>query len=81
MATKPVWVDKFEDLEIVSFPFRIGNIANTIFFGLIFSYLLGVVRTVGPGAGAFRIFSSALQNFQRGTADQSMGNAGAETAG
>ena len=48
MATKPVLIDKFEDLEIVSFPFRVGNIASIIFFGLIFSYLLGIMRTMGP---------------------------------
>jgi len=52
MATKPVWIDKFEDLEIASFPFRAGNIATTIFFCLIFSYLLGILRVIGP-AGFF----------------------------
>ncbi len=55
MATKPVWIDKFEDLEIFSFPFRVGNIANTIFFCLIFSYLLGVIRVVGPAGFLYSI--------------------------
>ena len=55
MATKPIRIDKFEDLDVFSFPLRVENIANTIFFSLIFSYLLGVIRVVGPGGFVWTI--------------------------
>ena len=47
MTGKPVWIDRFEDLEIVSFPFRVVNLFAAIYFCLIFSYLLMVFRVVG----------------------------------
>lgn len=49
MLGKPVWIDKFEDLEIAAFPFRGGNLLIALFFCLIFSYLLFVLRVVGLG--------------------------------
>jgi len=49
MAGKPVWIDRFEDLQIASFPFRIANLFAAVFFCLIFSYILMVFRVVGLG--------------------------------
>lgn len=49
MAGKPVWIDKFEALEIASFPLRSANLFVAVFFCLIFSYLLMVPRIVGLG--------------------------------
>jgi len=42
-------IDKFEDLEVLNFPLRVGNIAFVIFFSLIFSFLLNVLHLMGSG--------------------------------
>ena len=55
MAGKPVWIDRFEDLEIASFPFRIENLFTAIFFCLIFSYILVVYRVVGLGGTVWTV--------------------------
>lgn len=55
MAGKPVWIDKFEDLEIASFPLRTGNLLIAIFFCLVFSYLLLVLRIAGLGGFVWMI--------------------------
>ena len=47
MAGKPVWIDRFEGLEVAAFPFRSENLFAAVFFCLIFSYLLTVFRVVG----------------------------------
>ncbi|MFP6808627.1 MAG: hypothetical protein VB957_15830 [Pseudomonadales bacterium] len=47
MISKPVWIDKFEELEVSAFPFRISNLLVSIFFSLIFSCMLAVYRFSG----------------------------------
>ncbi len=53
MLGKPVWIDRFEDLEIAAFPFRSSNLFIAVFFCLIFSYLLFVLRVVGLGGAVW----------------------------
>ncbi len=50
MAIKPVSIDRFETLEVALFSLRAANIAIVILFTLIFSYMLGAFRIVGPQA-------------------------------
>jgi hypothetical protein len=49
-VSNPVWIDKFEALEINLFSLRPGNIVVAIFFALIFSYMLSALRFVGLAA-------------------------------
>lgn len=53
MIRKAIWIDKFEEMEVYRFPFRMENIIPTLVFTAIFSYLLAIVTTLG-GAGFFQ---------------------------
>jgi len=47
MPSKAIWIDKFETLEVTFFSFRAANLISIVFFTLIFSYLLTVIRNLG----------------------------------
>ena len=47
MLRQGVWIDKFEEMEVYTFPFRLGNLLSILFFTLIFSYLLAIARSIG----------------------------------
>ncbi|HIG42471.1 MAG: hypothetical protein ABGY96_18635 [bacterium] len=47
MPSKPIWIDKFDELSIYSFPFRISNILILFLFTLTFSYVLGATLFLG----------------------------------
>lgn len=55
MSNKKIWIDKFEPLEIASFPFRVNNLVILAFFSLVFTYELAIVRIVGPAGFVFTI--------------------------
>ena len=48
--SNPVWIDKFEALEVNFFSLRSSNIVVAVFFALIFSYMLSALRFVGLAA-------------------------------
>jgi hypothetical protein len=48
--SNPVWIDKFEALEVNFFSLRSSNIVIAVFFALIFSYMLSAIRFVGLAA-------------------------------
>ncbi|MFT7689097.1 MAG: hypothetical protein ACI9FB_004463, partial [Candidatus Azotimanducaceae bacterium] len=58
MLRQPLWIDKFEKMEVYSFPFRLGNLLSILFFTLIFSYLIGAARTFGAASMLYSIMLS-----------------------
>lgn len=46
MLGRPIWVDKFEELEVYTFPFRLGNLLTILLFTLVFSCFFALARSI-----------------------------------